>query len=382
MSFEERRTEATFRGIQFMVDSVGYKHGRNLAKYEYVDSENWSVIDRGIKILEFDINGFISRGEGENNNYDLERDLLISALSRPGIGVLKLPHLRRRYDVLIEEFEVSEKSPLNTRADFNFSCSVVGNRLLPSLFRDFLDDLNSAIEIIRSILQNNLVTDLENFTIETVALLKEAIDLILAPISQASSLLSFNPTDLFNFNSSRSNYDSRINFYVENPGELLSEVLFSTERLFLNSNPNDLENIIGSFAGQSDQNFQSAFRKVSILGLVRVIPSLTYRTLEEAIQLRQNVISLIDSEIEGLEISLLGRDCDLLIAFKNLRSSLIRSFPNDREFSTIQIENNGNYNSISFLHKNSGSTNSLDSFIENNNIENPLLLQGSKTFEI
>lgn len=86
MSWRDRLTDASFRGVQFKVEVGGKSGGRRVAPHEFPKKDNGYAEDMGRRLKRFRVTGYVI---GED--YDKQRDQLQEALDKEGAGQLKLP---------------------------------------------------------------------------------------------------------------------------------------------------------------------------------------------------------------------------------------------------------------------------------------------------
>ncbi|AIR90588.1 DNA circularization protein [Pseudomonas cremoricolorata] len=88
--WRDLRREASFRGVQFWVDSDSVPVGRRTHIHEYPKRDQPSVEDMGRRTREFKFAGFIVGGD-----FIAQRDRLLAALDTPGPGELVHPWFGR-----------------------------------------------------------------------------------------------------------------------------------------------------------------------------------------------------------------------------------------------------------------------------------------------
>lgn len=86
MSWKDKLTDASFRGVTFKVEVGGKSGGRRVAPHEWPKREVGYAEDMGKRLKRFRVTGYVI---GEN--YDELRDALEAALDKEGAGSLKLP---------------------------------------------------------------------------------------------------------------------------------------------------------------------------------------------------------------------------------------------------------------------------------------------------
>lgn len=86
MTWRDRLTDASFRGIEFKVEVGGKSGGRRVAPHEFPKKDVGYAEDMGKRLKRFRVTGYVI-----GDDYDKTRDALEKALDQEGTGQLKLP---------------------------------------------------------------------------------------------------------------------------------------------------------------------------------------------------------------------------------------------------------------------------------------------------
>lgn len=102
MSWKDKLTDASFRGVTFKVEVGGKSGGRRVAPHEWPKREVGYAEDMGKRLKRFRVTGYVI-----GDNYDQLRDALEKALDKEGSGALKLP-TRSSVDVICDHWDSFE----------------------------------------------------------------------------------------------------------------------------------------------------------------------------------------------------------------------------------------------------------------------------------
>lgn len=86
MTWRDRLTNASFRGVNFKVEVGGKSGGRRVAPHEFPKKDKGYAEDMGKRLKRFRVTGYVI-----GDDYDRQRDALEQALDKEGAGQLKLP---------------------------------------------------------------------------------------------------------------------------------------------------------------------------------------------------------------------------------------------------------------------------------------------------
>ncbi len=119
MSWRDRLSPASFRGVAFFVDSISMKPSRRTVVHEFPGREDVIVDDLGRGPDRFEIKAYVI-----GPDYDQARDALEDAIMTPGSGTLVHP-TRGRMNVAVEGEPQIEESPKSRGGMASISFSVV-----------------------------------------------------------------------------------------------------------------------------------------------------------------------------------------------------------------------------------------------------------------
>lgn len=117
MSYIDRYTQGSFRGVKFFTESHSTTFGRRVATYELpFDEKGVAHYDLGRAARRFDLTAILL-----GDDYDKERDALIAALEKRGPGLLVHPQLGRVMVVIRNGVRISESTQRGRVAEVSFS---------------------------------------------------------------------------------------------------------------------------------------------------------------------------------------------------------------------------------------------------------------------
>lgn len=119
MSWRDKLVPASFRGVEFFVESITMKPSRRTVVHEFPLREDVLVDDLGRGPDRFEIKAYVI-----GPDYDQDRDALETALLTPGAGVLVHP-TRGRMNVAVEGEPQIEEAPKSRGGMATISFSVV-----------------------------------------------------------------------------------------------------------------------------------------------------------------------------------------------------------------------------------------------------------------
>jgi prophage DNA circulation protein len=102
MGWQDRYTDASFRGVKFYVRRANASSGRDMAVHSYVNNDKHDYEDTGKKPLSYSITAFVL---GED--YDIQRNKLEEALDTKGPAILQHPY-RGKIKVVVEKWNCTE----------------------------------------------------------------------------------------------------------------------------------------------------------------------------------------------------------------------------------------------------------------------------------
>lgn len=138
MGWKESYRQASFRGVEFFVDSHDASYGRRQATHEYPERDEPYTEDLGRKAREFTVDGYLV-----GDDYQLARDQLIAEAERPGTGELVHPYLGS-LDVQCLGLKVSESRSANRTCTLSLTFIESGQAQYPSSENDAVKTVTTA----------------------------------------------------------------------------------------------------------------------------------------------------------------------------------------------------------------------------------------------
>lgn len=138
MTWRDKYRTASFRGVEFHVESAESAHGRRQAVHEHAQRDVPYTEDLGRKAREFSLTGYLVGKE-----YDLQRDRIIEACEQAGPGALVHPY-RGEMTVVCRGLTVSESSDNGGMCRLTFTFLESGEASYPSTSIDHVNAISEA----------------------------------------------------------------------------------------------------------------------------------------------------------------------------------------------------------------------------------------------
>jgi len=126
MTWREELRSASYRGVPFEVESHDLSSGRRGSLHEYPERDTPYFDDLGRRARRFSVEAFVIGDE-----YTAQRDALLRACERPGVGILSHPYYGE-LRVVCREFSVNESRRDGGMARFALSFIEAGQDLFPT----------------------------------------------------------------------------------------------------------------------------------------------------------------------------------------------------------------------------------------------------------
>lgn len=152
MTWRDNYSPASFRGAAFFVEDSDSSHGRRQAVHEHAQRDVPYTEDLGRKAREFTITGYLI-----GDNYNVERDALISACELPGAGLLIHPY-RGELNVVCRGLSVKESSAEGRMCRFAMTFLEAGVDDFPSVTVDSVNAISSAANTVKSTARDSFVS--------------------------------------------------------------------------------------------------------------------------------------------------------------------------------------------------------------------------------
>lgn len=145
MGWRDRLLDASFRGARFKVKSADTAVGRRNISHQFVGRDKPYIQDLGQDSDTFNVEAYVIQNTGNGFDYINERDNLIDAIKREGSGILIHPLYGFKKVSVMNKASIREDLMNGGMASVNISFMEAGDRVLPELQTDFLDQIDSAI---------------------------------------------------------------------------------------------------------------------------------------------------------------------------------------------------------------------------------------------
>ncbi len=135
MSWRDQLRPASFRGVEFLVDTAEGEFGRRSVTHEYPLRDVPFVEDLGRKAREIRIEAYVLATPANDFNYMAQRDALLRAIEQEGPGALVHPYLGE-LRVSLTSGKLSEKTAEGGMARFSLTFVESGDAKFPTAASD------------------------------------------------------------------------------------------------------------------------------------------------------------------------------------------------------------------------------------------------------
>ncbi|MBL4761342.1 MAG: DNA circularization N-terminal domain-containing protein [Gammaproteobacteria bacterium] len=156
MSWRDEYRQASFRNVEFHVESHSAKHSKRIAKHEFIERDGHYPEEMGAKAKNWKMSAYLV-----DENYQEQRNLLMTALDQPGAGVLIHPYLGE-IKAICSTFTVSESSKEGGMCRFTIEFIEDGEPIYPEVVSDPTLQLEGSV---RKVQDSSLVKFLDTFTV-------------------------------------------------------------------------------------------------------------------------------------------------------------------------------------------------------------------------
>lgn len=143
MTWRDNYRTASFRGVNFHVESADSSHGRRQAVHEHAQRDVPYTEDLGRKAREFSVSGYLIGAD-----YHLQRDALVAACEVAGPGQLVHPY-RGELSVVCRGLTVSESSQDGGMCRVSLTFLEAGQASFPRAVTDNVNAISSAAEALK-----------------------------------------------------------------------------------------------------------------------------------------------------------------------------------------------------------------------------------------
>lgn len=399
MSWKEKYRTASFRGVEFFVDSHETTGGRRVSNHEYPLRDDNYAEDMGRKTRSFQISAYVLEPD-----YFSKRDALIKVLEEGGAAEFIHPYLGRK-TVLCDGFRVREQSQIGGKAEFSISFIETGLQVQPvgvvnsaAALQGHRDDLinaartdyiNSAVMIgVPEFVRDGARLSVQDFgqimdTIQNSGVF--TIDSQTQSIINKAATLSNDIKTLQNLDEV-SIVDSaavadQIISTISNAHDLAASGAAKVDVLKqmqeLNIHQPEAITVNAVQANANKQAVKNLIDHVALAEHVRAAESIKFNSFEDAINTRDDVLLRIDEKIET------ASDTTFSI-LRAMRSEVVRAIPpTDQALPRINtVSFQQNTNSLLASYKAYGTADKESEIVTRNNASHPGFLSANQELEI
>jgi prophage DNA circulation protein len=332
---------ASFKQIPFKVDNSDIASGRRAVIHEYPQKEKVFAEDLGKNMREIRLEGWVI---GEN--YSIQRDALLNACEEPSAGMLVHPYLGT-LTVICTNVTVRESTSEGRMARFSFTFvetpRIASSQSALDPAFQFNNQINEALSTQKNLFnQAYVVAGYPSFV------KRDAFNSTQQCLSEIQSLTSLFESDAQSSASFQRKIESmqmNAETLVTKPNQLSDQLVDSiTEMKMYCIEPKSAintykpliefeNNITPSIHPQSTSNqlaFLDLVQNSALLQALSVAANVQFKSWDEALSIRNYLISKLDNAIEQIQ------NVNLAIQFSSLRSLLILLIPRRDELPRLK----------------------------------------------
>ena len=397
--WKARLLPASFRGIPFFVERHDFVGGRNSVQHEPPNRNSSFAEDMGRKPQGYNITGHIL-----GDNYFFIRDALISAMETEDSGILVHPYLGVK-EVQPGQFTFTEDTSEGRICTFQLNFTEAGDPSFPIAFLDSVTDFVTSVVATVAIVQNAFqlaysVSQLPGFARESAkALLNDFSTSVRANIAGISG----DDSNQASLNKRLNDFDSNAEVLAANPASLAGEVneILSLVRDLPQDPPDSSTvDIVSGRDEKLDALFQLAtfdsdnadveettptrerekdnadaivnlVRQLAVIKLAENAIEKDFKSLDEAIAIRDQIIDLIEEQL-----SLESIEDDTFKTLSIFKAKVVSAIPVGDLASVETIELLQTLPSIVVTYDLYESPDNEGDLIDRNKIENPQFVSG------
>ncbi len=362
MAFQQRRTNASYRGQRFFCSGLTYKTGRNQIVYEHIDSDSYSVIDLGGKVKAFSFKGYLV-----SDNFDLDRNRFQSALNLGGPGILKLP----TYDAMqvqIGDTSFDEDTEGANLVTFTISCSIIPSALVQSSFIDLLRRVVLSVNEARAQVASAFLSNTSNIINQSQAVFSDSIATFFLATDNYVSLFGFEGSRFSMYKKERDAILQNTVSLINNPIDLVNQVSTLFDNLLENQAAITIASALDIQTTNSD--IDCALGQSLVTSVVRSASNAVYLTNQEAFSIRGIIVNQIKNEEEFCALD----QSDLYLSLVNMRNNFARAVPGDRNFTLRECQVSDVTSLLALLYEKNATVDNVQDIISINSLEESLVL--------
>lgn len=331
--------QASFRGVQFLIDSVDSEFGRRIVTHQYPQRDKPFSEDLGRKARHFSLTGYFVGGA-----YGLARDKLIEACEKPGPGELIHPY-QGKLQVTCEGITVRERRTDGGYCEVSLSFVEEGENTYPNAVTNKASVVSDAVSNAQSVISKamSLAYNIQNLPEFVRSEMKTAAETLLGPVDRLLSASN-------SFSQALTAFKTGLDSLISQPAALAAGFLDVIQNITTLVGANkqtsatlhemavsvlrEVPPTTGTRARQSTaQNvMQEAVRQMAIAEHARVAVLSDYESFQEAQTTREQVAEEIDEASESAPD-------EVFDTMQTLRAELVQALPDPKlpEIQTVTM---------------------------------------------
>lgn len=396
MAWDDRLQTASWRGIEFFIDSHNFGTGLNTVNHEFPDRDKPFTEDIGRKSRTFSVQGHIL-----GDNYFSIRDQLIAACEEPGAGELIHPYLGSRI-VKCTSLRVNEDTKKGRFASISFEFIEAGDVAFPRPVDDKKEILEEQAEAsdqaaIEEFTESFSITGLPGQLVDSA---RDQVAEALDQFEESTQFIQTAADDAAELSFSIRNFRSEADTLLSAPDELANRLKESIG--LLTSTGVTSRDAFRAASFMFDYGSSSTFKKVAIdtpsrnqenantdalTNLVRRLAvsaaaqqavDTEFLSIQEALTERENVNDVIQAQIEA------ATSDDLYQSLRDISATLTDAVPDqDSDLpNLVSIELKASSPALVIVYDAFESLDPEQDLIDRNDVRHPGFVLGGQTIEV
>lgn len=396
MSWKDNIIQPSFKGVEFKLDSNTKKGGRRVSAHEFPFKEKPASEDIGRKQKSFSVEGYVI-----GSNYHLDKIKLEDALDSEGPGELITPFWGI-LNVRCTEYTVEERNNRDGgMAVFSMSFIETGIEL-DAVPKD--DPFNSLIDRVADVLDLSKNEFAQKFSVNGLpaAFIDSALvatKKLTNAVDNSFNLIRSQGDGVSIIKRKTSQINDNINKLLAAPiefGNVISEAIalsgdnssdktgsFKAMSNVYEAGEMSEPELVGLTPNReqekvNESELKKLQRRTSLTKLVEASTELTFKTIDEAYQTRDNIVAKLNYELYLID------DNDLYQAMYDLKKLFVALVPDTS--SSIpklkKIETQKTLPALAVIYQEFGSIEKVEDFIQRNSISNPAFIKGGEKYEV
>jgi prophage DNA circulation protein len=381
MTWRARMKPASFRGVEFSVESAEYSGGRRTVRHEFAQRDEPYSEDIGRRARDFPVEGFVA-----GDDYIAKRDALIAALETAGPGELIHPYHGIR-SVICSGFRIRESAADGGMARFSITFDETpAQPVQPSAVVDSSAAVLTAADSVRSAIGTEFLSKYNPGALTASA--ADAIRALTLSLDNARSLASLTTAEAAAMRARLDRLTASAAAIVLSPASVLEEVLALLDSVTTTSaalaaygfSPGRRPPATTATRVQERANYDaltSLARVASIIRAAELALDESFDTYDAAIAMRDAIADRLDEQAELVDDATFG-------ALDALRAALVRAVPGDDSDLPRIVEHSPDVTvpSLVLAHRLYGDVSMESDIVTRNRVLRPGFLVGGQALEV